>query len=445
MNNLNKNKIAENLSKMIQINTVKTDNLSQHKKFQSLLEELYPTVYSKGEKFIIDGSLLIKIKGKNKDLKPMLLMSHTDIVEAEGKWKYPPFSGTIAEGSVWGRGTVDTKGSLCAFFEAAEDLLKGGFVPEADLYLASSIDEETFGIGAKSTVNFLKEQGVELGIVLDEGGAIVEAPMPGLSGHFAMLGIMEKGYANVEFIAKSLGGHASTPTTNTPIARLAAFVHEVNTKSPFKKELNKPVRDMFKEMSLHMAQPYKSLFGNASLLSPVLKTVLPKVSPQANALLTTTCAFTMANGSMAPNIIPDTASVTANMRVSAHQPLKESLEIIANVAKKYDIETKILYSHDCSGITDINSDNYKYLCNCVTTIFEDVKPVPFVVLAATDSRHYNEICDCVVRFSPLRLNKQQLNSPHGLDENISIDALYDASQFYRYFIENYKKYKGSKT
>ena len=438
MNNLNKDKIAENLSKMIKINTIKTDSLQQYEDFQKLLEELYPTVFTKGEKFIIEGSLLIKIKGKNSLLKPMLIMSHTDVVEAEGNWKYPAFSGEIVDGCVWGRGTVDTKGSLCAFMEAAEDLLKSGFEPEADLYLASSIDEETLGVGAKKTVEYLKSQGVELGIVLDEGGAIVEAPMPGLSGYYAMLGVMEKGYANVEFIAKSLGGHASTPTNNTPIARLAAFVNEVNTKSPFKKELNKPVRDMFKEMSQYMAQPYKSLFGSVDVLSPVLKGVLPKVSAQANAMLTTTCAFTMASGSMAPNIIPEVASITANMRVMVHQPLKESLEIIEKVAKKYDLEMKILYSHDCSKVTDINNENYKYLCSCITNVFEDVKPVPFIVLAGTDARHYNEISDCVVRFAPLRLSKQQLNSPHGLDENISIDALYGASEFYRYFIENYK-------
>ncbi|CUN51346.1 M20/M25/M40 family metallo-hydrolase [Clostridium disporicum] len=438
MNNLDKNTIAKNLSEMIQVNTIKTDDMSQYEIFQNLLEELYPTIHAKGEKVIIAGSLLIKIKGKNSNLKPMLLMSHTDVVEADGVWKHSPFSGDIADDCVWGRGTVDTKGALCAFLEATEDLLKEGFVPESDLYLASSIDEETLGVGAKKTVEYLKSKGVKLGIVLDEGGAIIESPMPGLTGYYAMLGIMEKGYANVEFIAKSLGGHASTPTNNTPIARLASFVNDVNTKSPFKKELTKPVKDMFKEMSKYMANPYKSLFGNVELLSPILKSVLPKVSSQANAMLTTTCAFTMASGSKAPNIIPETASVTANMRVMVHQPLQESLKIIKNVAKKYDIEMKVLYSHDCSKVTDVKSDGYKYICNCITNTFEDVKPVPFIVLAGTDARHYNEICDCVVRFAPLRLNKQQLNSPHGLDENISIDALYGASKFYRYFIENYK-------
>ena len=143
---LNKEEIAKNLSKMIKINTVRSEDLSNIYEFQSLLEELYPTIYEKGEKILIDNSLLIKINGKNKNINPILIMSHTDVVEAEGNWTYPPFSGEIANGCVWGRGTVDTKGSLCAFFEATESLLKEGFIPEGDLYLASSIDEERLNI-----------------------------------------------------------------------------------------------------------------------------------------------------------------------------------------------------------------------------------------------------------------------------------------------------------
>jgi carboxypeptidase PM20D1 len=438
MSTLNKDNIAKNLSKMIQIETLKNEDLTNFKKFQDLLEQLYPTVFEKGEKIIIDGSLLIKIEGKSKNKNPMLVMSHTDIVEATGDWKYPPFSGEIADGCVWGRGTVDTKGSLCAFFEATEDLLKSGFIPENDLYLASSIDEETMGVGAKKTVEYLKEKGVKLGIVLDEGGAIIEAPMPGLSGYYAMLGIMEKGYANVKFSAKSLGGHASTPTNNTPIARLSAFVNEVNTNSPFKKEITTPIKQMFGEMSKTMTQPYKFLFSNINLFSPILKNILPSVSSQANAMLTTTIAFTMASGSKAPNIIPETASVVANMRFMIHQPMKESLAIIENVAKKYDVDMEILYAHDCSDVTDINTENYKYVCKCIKDVFEDVNISPYIMLGGTDSRHYTKISDCVVRFAPLRLNNQQLQSPHGLDENVSIDALYDATKFYRYFIENYR-------
>lgn len=138
-------------------------------------------------------------------------MSHHDVVPAEGEWKYPPFSGEIAEGSVWGRGTVDTKGSLFCFMQAVEELLAEGWKPECDVYLASSCTEEWGGDGAPAIAAWLKEQGVHLGLLLDEGGMIMDSPMAGVKGRYAMVGVVEKGYADVKFTANSAGGHASAP------------------------------------------------------------------------------------------------------------------------------------------------------------------------------------------------------------------------------------------
>ena len=440
MGNFNKNEVANHLSSMIKIDTIDNNcDLSKFYKFHELLENLYPNLHKYSEKFEFEGSLLFKIKGNKQNLQPILIMSHHDVVEADGKWKYPAFEGVIADECVWGRGTLDTKGSLCAFLEATESLLKEGFIPECDLYLASSCNEETNNIGAKKTVDFLKKQGIKLSIVIDEGGFILNEPLPGTNGDYAMIGILEKGYANVKFTAKSLGGHASTPTKNTPIARLSAFVNEVNNKSSFKCEITQPVKAMFKELSSSMSQPYKFLFSNVNLFSPILKKILPKISNQANAMLATTCAFTMSGGGLAVNVIPDSAYVIANLRFMIHQPMEESLRIIETIAKKYDISMEVLDGYDCSSVTDINSDSYAYLCKSIKEVFPKVNISPYVMLASTDSRFYCDICDCVIRFTPLKLNSQQLDSIHGIDENVSIDALVDACEFYRYFIQNYGK------
>lgn len=102
---------AEKLSKMVQVETVSSRNDPQVEKFlnfHKLLEDLFPNVFSICEKIEIDGNLMLKWKGKT-DKEPILLMSHMDVVEANGEWKYPPFSGEIAEGKVWGRGSADTK------------------------------------------------------------------------------------------------------------------------------------------------------------------------------------------------------------------------------------------------------------------------------------------------------------------------------------------------
>ena len=286
-------RLAGKLSKMIQVDTTSHaggDDPARFRAFHKTLAELFPRVFSQLEKTEIDGNLLFYWKGRSRE-KPILLMSHQDVVPAEGAWSHAPFSGDIADGKVWGRGASDTKCSVMAFFEAAEQLLAEGYTPPTDVYLASSCTEEWAGDGAPKLVAELQRRGVELFLVCDEGGAIISEPIGGIPGNFAMVGVFEKGKADVKFTAKSTGGHASAPGRHTPIARLAAFVTEVETHSPFKKKLLPEVAAMFRTLA-----PYASSFGlrlllgNLWLFSPLLKAVCgpPSRLPRSPAPTPTT-------------------------------------------------------------------------------------------------------------------------------------------------------------
>lgn len=436
-----RDKYVSDLSRMIQCETISlrgATDLSKFDDFHAVLAQLFPLIHEKLEKTEIDGSLLYRWPGQSHD-HAVLLMSHQDVVEATGEWKYPPFSGQIAEGRIWGRGTMDTKGSLCAILEAVEELLREGFAPSCDVYVASSCNEEIMGDGAPKTAKHLQEQGVKLDLVLDEGGAIVHAPMPGLTGHYAMLGILEKGYADVRFVARAEGGHSSTPPKNTPIARLAAFVNHMEKHSPFKKKFTPPVRRMFRSMAADMSFPFRLLFGNLWLFEPLLKIVLPKVSGQAGAMLATTCAFTMMQGSASPNVIPAEASVTANLRFMIHQPMAESMEILRREAQKYGIDVELLEGHDCSPVVDMENPNYRFVEACVHECFPDAGVAPYIMLGGTDARHYAPHCPCAVRFAPLVISGQQMSSVHARDENVDVDAVAKAVKFYRYVLENHAR------
>lgn len=124
---------AEGLSRLVQCETESHFQQADRKKFDGfhkLLKKEFPTLHRRAELIDLNGSLLFKITGSNPGTtQPILLMSHHDVVPAEGEWQHGPFSGEIAEGSVWGRGTVDTKGSLYCFMQAAEELLKAGWKP----------------------------------------------------------------------------------------------------------------------------------------------------------------------------------------------------------------------------------------------------------------------------------------------------------------------------
>ena len=119
---------AEKLAAMIRCDTTSYANVydpERFERFHAQLAQLFPLVHEKLERTVIDGNLLFCWKGKAHD-RPIVLMSHQDVVPAEGTWSHAPFSGDIADGKVWGRGASDTKASLMAFFQAVEELLAAG-------------------------------------------------------------------------------------------------------------------------------------------------------------------------------------------------------------------------------------------------------------------------------------------------------------------------------
>ena len=213
------------------------------------------------EKTELDGNLLFYWKGKRSE-KPIVLMSHQDVVPAEGEWEHAPFSGDIADGKVWGRGASDTKCSVMAFFQAVEELLAEGYTPPQDVYLSSSCTEEWAGPGCGKLVAELKRRGVKPFLVCDEGGGIITDPIGGIKGNFAMMGVFEKGKADVCFTARSAGGHASAPPAHTPIARLSAFVDRVEKHSPFRKKFEPEVAAMFPRLAPYAGFGMRLLFGN---------------------------------------------------------------------------------------------------------------------------------------------------------------------------------------
>ncbi len=430
---------AENLSKMIQIDSVSrrgNDDLTKVYEMHKRLEELYPLIHSNLEVTDIDGALLYRWKGKDSAKPPVLLMSHHDVVEAVGEWKYPPFSGTIADGKIWGRGTVDTKGALCAILESVEHLLSKDFVPERDFYIASSCNEEITGDGAVKTVEYMYEAGIRPELVMDEGGSVM-GNMMGCEAGCAMVGVLEKGRANVEFIAHSQGGHASIPFRHNPFARLAKLINKVETRPPFKARLTKPVIEMYKAMAPYMPFKYRFLLGNAWLLKPIMPYFMRKMGGQPAALVSTTCVFTMAKGSNGANVIPETATATANMRFMVHEPLEVSLKKMIKIADKNDIWIEMISGYDIPPTADTKCSAYKKVIKQIENTFGGIPIIPYVMLAGTDARHYTKICDCVLRFVPLTMSDSQMKSAHAVDENLSVSSLARAVNFYVDFIEGY--------
>ena len=424
-------RLAEKLARMVQYDTVSVPETNQG--FHRVLEELFPRVHRELEKTEIDGNLLFCWKGQKHD-RPLVLMSHQDVVPAEGEWQHPPFSGDIAGGLVWGRGTSDTKCSVMAFLEAAEQLLAEGYVPPQDVYLSSSCTEEWAGDGCPKLVAELKRRGVRPWLVVDEGGGIITDPIGGIHGNFAMLGVFEKGKADVTFTVRSNGGHASAPKAHSPLARLAALVNHFETRPVFRRRMPKEVAAMFETLAPYASFPLKLVFTNLWLFRPVLLKVLPVISAQAGAMIRTTIAFTMAKGSDAFNVMPQEAVIGANMRFIPHQGMEESLRIVREKAEKFGAEVTVSHASDVSRSCDIRGEAFRTVERTVAEVFPGCPSSPYVMTGATDARFYEEICDSVVRFAPVIYGPEQMKGMHGVNETIGMDCLPGAVAFYRRLI-----------
>ena len=403
--------------------------------FHELLEDMFPNVHRVCEKHVFDGSLLYKWTGKS-DKDPILLMSHHDVVEATGTWEHEPFSGDIdKEGRVWGRGAVDTKASLFCIFSAVDELIRDGYQPECDVYLASSCTEEWSGDGAPRTAQYLKERGIRLSLVLDEGGMIIENPLLGVEGLYGMVGVVEKGYGDLKFTAHGKGGHASAPGKNTPLIRLGKFMTSIEKKNPFQAQMTPTVKEMFRRIAPNMNFGMKLIFANMWLFEPLLVKLLPSISPQAGAMIRTTMAFTMAKGSQGYNVLPEEAYVCANMRYIQHQANVESIALVSELAKKYDLETEVIYQDAPCPIVDYKSKAFQLIEEVASEVYPGVGICPYVMTGGTDAKYYREVSDSCIRFAPLYITKQQLSSVHALNENIYQGALPKGVDFYKRVIQ----------
>lgn len=437
MDNTRNDKYAAELAELIRAETVSESGKKNEAKFEAFHEKMFtmfPSLFAACETENFDGSLLIRWRGKS-DKEPLLLMSHHDVVEAQGEWTHPPFAGEIADGRLWGRGTVDTKCSLWAMLRAADELAAEGFVPERDVYFESACNEETDGSGADAITKALSDRGIKFFMTLDEGGMMMYDPIGGADGVFAMVGVGEKGCADLKFIARSDGGHASTPGKNTPLVRLGKFMAAAERSKIFDVKLPPVVAEMLRRMAPYMKEPLRSVFKNADKLKPLLCKAMPLVSATAGAMLKTTLAFTMSGGSEGANVLPMEAYVVGNMRFSHHQGGRDSIEKITKLAKKFGVETQVLDAGFESPVSDYKSDAFKLVERAVAEVFPGAVPVPYIMTGASDSRYFSRVCDNCIRFAPFTIDEQQLDSIHAADENIGLDTLAPAVDFYKYIIK----------
>jgi len=355
--------VIEALQKLIRCKTVSyydrsLEDDAEFEKLIDMLPSLYPEVFRVCDfKQLPDRALLFKWEGKAHN-EPSVMMAHYDVVPVEAdKWQKPPFDAVIEDGVLWGRGSLDTKVTFNAVLQAANKLISMGFVPEQDMYFAFSGGEETDGEGAKNIVKYFVDNDIHPALVVDEGGAVVENVFPGVKQPCGLIGIAEKGMMNLKFSIQSNGGHASAPKPHTPIGVLSKACCDVENK-PFPMHITKPVAELFDNLGRHSTFVFRMIFANMWLFKGVLNLICKKSGGEINALVRTTVAFTQASGSAAPNVIPPSSSMVANLRLNPEDSVATAKERIKKTVNNQNVELSVISCMEPSPISRTDCKEY---------------------------------------------------------------------------------------
>ncbi len=431
-----KEKNLSNLQQLIRCKTVsfRDTSLEDDKEFEklvNLLPTLYPNVYKKCTLQKFDGrALLYKWEGKSHE-KPTVLMAHYDVVPVdEAKWTKPAFDAIVENGELWGRGSVDTKVTFNAALTSGDTLIAQGFTPEHDIYLAFSGGEEVNNDGAPNIVKYFEENNIELGMVLDEGGAVVQNVFPGVSQQSAVIGIAEKGLLNLKYTVKSQGGHASAPKKNTPIPILADACLKIE-KHPFKYHLSQATIELLDEIGRYSkVWALRMVLANLWLFKPLLGFAGKLIGGEINAFMRTTVAFTQTKGANTENVIPPEASMVSNIRINLGESIDSVQAYLNKVINNDRVELSVIYGSNPTNVSIASGEAWDKLGNAIVSTWDGAIVLPYVMMACSDSRHYSRISDKVYRFSACDLSAQERAGIHGNDERIRLEVIDRATEFY---------------
>ena len=428
-------KAVDHLAQMIRCKTVSYDDTTlednaEFDKFKALLREFYPNVFEKCEyEEVGRRGIFLKLKGKGNG-QPSVFMAHYDVVPVmEELWERDAFCGEIIDGELWGRGSLDTKVTLCGSLEAAETLLAQGFVPENDIIFAYCGDEETSGSSAAAATALLQERGIVPAFVLDEGGAVVENVFPGVKEQCAVIGIAEKGLMNIDMTIRGNGGHASTPPPKSNIGQLADAVVAIE-KHPFPRELTKPIAEMFDTLGRRSTFLYRMIFANLWCFMPVLDMICRKSGGELNAMMRTTVAFTKMEGSDAYNVMPPEAKVGANLRLMGSMTTGKAVEYLNKVVNNPNIEITVAQGMDPSPCSVTDTEGWQHLKDAVSQTWPEAIVSPYLMLQCSDCRHYSRISPNCYRFSAMHLSKEERGRIHGNNERVPVQTVKDTVKFY---------------
>ena len=405
--------------------------------FHAFLQSSYPLVHQNASRIVVnDYSLVYHLPGTDPLLQPVLFMGHMDVVPVEeitrSEWSYPPFNGTVSDGIIWGRGSVDDKFTVIALMEAMEQLLAENIQPERSIYFSFGHDEEVGGKdGAAQVARYFEEKGITFDYVMDEGGVVTEGLMDDLDQPLAVIGVSEKGYVNLVLTVNAPGGHSSQPPEQSAVGILSRAIVAVED-SPFPASMDY-IYPTIEAIGTKMPFSTRLAMSNLWLLSPLVERVMLKNKDDAAALRTTTAA-TMVSGSPKSNILPTRATAVINFRILPGETVESVTERVIGLIDDERVVVTSEYGVNPSPVSPTDSRGFALIAKTIRGMDENILVAPYMVRGGTDAKYFYSVSPNVYRFMMLRIDPTTMGYVHGIDERVAVKSYLEAIRYYYHLI-----------
>jgi carboxypeptidase PM20D1 len=405
--------------------------------FRDFLQSAYPLMHENATQTIVnDYSLVYHLPGSDLSLKPVLFMGHMDVVPIEeitrDQWTHPPFSGTVTDGVIWGRGSVDDKFTVIALMEAMELLLSEGVRPQRSIYLSFGHDEEVGGKdGAAKVAEYFQNEGITFDYVMDEGGVVIEGMTEGLDRPLAVIGVSEKGYVNLVLTVNAPGGHSSQPPEQTAVGIMSRAIVRVED-NPFPPSLDY-IKQTFAAFGAWMPFGKRLAMGNLWLFSPVVESVMLNNQGDAAGIRTTTAA-TMVTGSPKSNILPTRATAIINFRILPGETVETVKQRVINLIDDDRVVVTDEFGGNPSPVSPTDSRGFKLISKTIRGMDENILVAPYMVRGGTDSKYFYAVSPNVYRFMMIRVDPETIKYVHGIDEHVAVEDYLEAIRFYYHLV-----------
>lgn len=454
----------------LKIPTVSTGSLGEFNyapfdQFKEYLKTAYPSVYQSTENTEINThALVFRLKGSDPALEPILFLSHIDVVppgdadvknneqnifrpddkplppvsQVSDDWDFEPFSGTVANGRIYGRGAIDMKGMLFSLMESMKAVIESKKLPKRDIYLAFGFDEEVGGQkGAMQIADYFKKKGLKFEAVYDEGGLIMrKGNIAGIDSDVAVVGCAEKGFLSAKIKVKGLGGHSSMPPMESAIGKAAVIMQRLEDDQ-MKPEITPLIKEFFDNIGGSMPFTSRLAISNQWLLKPLLLSQLTK-NNTTNALVRTTTALTMMKGSDGTNVLSPEVEFVVNFRLLPGNSLKNVRDHIAKATEGFDVEVEeIDNTREASAVSSSNTKSFKLIEAGIREIYPGAIVTPYLTMAGTDAYKYQIVSKNIYRFMPVRINRSEQQSIHSTNEYLSIENYLKMIRYFEFMMTNY--------